>query len=81
MGGILDVFFFTYCRVLNHFRYSFGFCHASTVGLHKGLHNLLILPSYTRYSTKVVFTKFPSNFDYIDLNTPFLHTHGINMLC
>jgi len=36
--------FFTYCRVLNPFRYSFGFCHASTVGLHKGLHNLLILP-------------------------------------
>ena len=26
------------------FRYSFGFCHASTVGLHTGLHNVLILP-------------------------------------
>jgi hypothetical protein len=75
------VFFFTYCRVLNPFRYSFGFCHASTVGLHTGLHNVLILSSYTRYSTKVVFTKFPSNFDYIKLNTPFLHTRGINMPC
>jgi hypothetical protein len=42
---------------------------------------VLILPSYTRYSTKVVFTKFPSDFDYIKLNTPFLHTRGINMLC
>ncbi len=39
------------------------------------------LSSNTRYSTKVVFTKFPSDFDYIKLNTPFLHTRGINMLC
>jgi hypothetical protein len=25
--------------------------------------------------------KFPSNFDYIKLNAPVLHTRGINMLC
>ena len=47
-------------RVRHSFCYSFGFCHASTVGLHTGLHNVLILPSYTRYSTKVVFTRFRS---------------------
>jgi hypothetical protein len=42
---------------------------------------MVLSSSYTRYSTKVVFTKFPSDFDYIKLNTPFLHTRGINMLC
>jgi hypothetical protein len=32
--------------ITNPFRYSFGFCHASTVGLHTGLHNVLILPRF-----------------------------------
>jgi hypothetical protein len=30
----------------NPFRYSFGFCHASTVGLHTGLHNMSILSRF-----------------------------------
>ncbi len=36
--------------------------------------------SYPPVST-VVFTSFGPNFDYIKLNTPFLHTRGINILC
>jgi len=48
-GRFFRLVFFLYRRVLyntNPFHYSFGFCHASTVGLHTGLHNVLILPGF-----------------------------------
>ena len=53
----------------------------SNLGTNMYVDSMVLSSSYTRYSTKVVFTKFPSDFDYIKLNTPFLHTRGINMPC